>query len=83
MPRNVKLKIYKTLILAVLAYGAESWIISVADKNLLLVFERKILGMIFDPVCDPDGWSSRFNDGLCQMYRDKNIVSKIHQQELR
>ena len=28
---------------------------SVADKNMLLVFERKILRMILGAVCDPDG----------------------------
>ena len=54
-----------------------------SDKNLLLVFERKILRMIFGPVCDSDGWGSRFNDELYQMYRDKNIISKIHQQQKR
>ena len=48
--RNTKLKIYKTLILPVLAYGAQSWTMS----ERATVFEKKILRMIFGAVCDPD-----------------------------
>ena len=47
---------------------------SVADKNMLLVFERKILRMIFNAVYDPDGWRSHYNDELYQMYRDRNTL---------
>ncbi|KMQ81323.1 endonuclease-reverse transcriptase, partial [Lasius niger] len=41
--RNTKIKIYKTLIIPVLTYGAESWTMSEAHKDMLGVFERKVL----------------------------------------
>lgn len=81
--RNTKLKIYKTLIIPVLMYGAESWTLSVAHKNLLQVFERKVLRMIFGPVCDRDGWRIRYNHELYELYRDKDIVERINKQQLR
>jgi hypothetical protein len=38
-----KVKLYKPLIRPVLAYGAETWVVSKSDENILKVFERKIL----------------------------------------
>jgi len=32
----------------VLAYGSETWVLSKSDEAILGVFERKILGAIFD-----------------------------------
>ena len=58
------------------------YVSSVAD-SMLLVFQRKILRMIFGDVYDSDGWRSRFNDELYRLYRYLDIVSKIHQQQLR
>jgi hypothetical protein len=33
----------------VLAYGAETWVLSKSDENILKFFERKILRAIFGP----------------------------------
>ena len=44
-----KIKIYKTLIRPVLAYGSETWILTKSDEAILGVFERKILRAIFGP----------------------------------
>ena len=77
--RNTKLKIYKTLVIPVLMYGADSWTLSEADKNMLGVFERKVLRMIFGPVCVNNEWRSRYN----QLYNDTEIVDRIRKQKLR
>jgi hypothetical protein len=42
-----KVKLYKTLIRPVLAYGAETWVVSKSDETILRVFERKNLRAIF------------------------------------
>jgi hypothetical protein len=44
-----KVKLYKTLIRPVLAYGSETWVLSTCDETILGVFERKILRTIFGP----------------------------------
>jgi hypothetical protein len=41
--RSVKMQIYKTLIRLVVTYGSETWTLTKSDKNLLRIFERKIL----------------------------------------
>jgi hypothetical protein len=38
--RNVKVKIYKTIILPVVLYGCETWSITLTEKHRLRVFEK-------------------------------------------
>jgi len=42
-----KIKLYKTLIRPVLAFGSETWVLSKFDEAILGVFEMKILRAIF------------------------------------
>jgi len=42
-----KIKLYKTLIRPVLAYGSETWVLSKSDEAILGDFVRKILRDIF------------------------------------
>jgi hypothetical protein len=44
-----KIKLYKTLIRPVLAYGSETWALSKSDEAILGVLEIKILRAIFGP----------------------------------
>ena len=41
--RNLKLKIYKSLIRPVVTYGCEAWTLMTRDEQHLRIFERKIL----------------------------------------
>ena len=41
--RNLKLKIYKSLIRPVVTYGCEAWTLTNRDKQHLRIFECKIL----------------------------------------
>ncbi|WP_333765087.1 reverse transcriptase domain-containing protein, partial [Streptomyces sp. IBSBF 2390] len=81
--RGTKLKIYKTLVIPVLIYGAESWTLSESDKNLLRVFERKVLRLIFGPVCVNNEWRIRYNHELYALYADSSIVDRVSKQQLR
>ena len=47
-----KIKLYKTLIRPVLAYGSETWVLSKSAESILGVFERKTLRAIFGPTDD-------------------------------
>jgi hypothetical protein len=49
--RNVKVKIYKTIILPVL-YGCETWYFTLGEENRLRVFENWVLRRIFGPKTD-------------------------------
>ena len=47
-----KIKLCKTLIRPVQAYGSETWVVSKSDEAILGVFERKNLRAIFGPTND-------------------------------
>jgi hypothetical protein len=47
MSRNVKVKIYKTIILPVVLYGCETWSLTLREEHKLRVFENRVLRRIF------------------------------------
>jgi hypothetical protein len=44
---NVKVKIYKTIILQVVLYGCETWSVTLREEHKLRVFENRVLRGIF------------------------------------
>jgi hypothetical protein len=51
LSKNVKVRIYKTLILPVVLYGHETWSLTVREEHKLRVFENRVL-RIFGPKRD-------------------------------
>jgi hypothetical protein len=49
---NVKVKIYKTIILPVVLYGCETWPLTSREEHILRVFENRVLRRIFGPKRD-------------------------------
>jgi hypothetical protein len=47
LSRNVKVKIYKTIILPVILYGCETWSLTLREERRLRVFENRVLRRIF------------------------------------
>jgi hypothetical protein len=45
---NVKIKIYKTIILPVILYGCETWSLALREEHKLRVFEKGCLGEYLD-----------------------------------
>jgi hypothetical protein len=52
LSRNVKVKIYKTVILPVVLYGCETWSFTLKEEHRLRVFENRVLRRIFGPKRD-------------------------------
>jgi hypothetical protein len=52
LSRNVKIKIYKTIILPVVLYGCETWSLTLREDHRLRVFENRVLRRIFGPKRD-------------------------------
>ena len=75
--KETKLKLYNELILAVLLYGSESWTLRAKDEQLLNVFERKVLRLIYGPVCREGEWRSRYNHELYALSRQQKVTDKI------
>jgi hypothetical protein len=58
LSKNVKIKIYKTIILPVVLYGCETWYFILREECRLRVFENRILRRIFGPKRDENGEGS-------------------------
>jgi hypothetical protein len=53
--KNLKIKIYKTVILPVVLYGCETWSLTLREEHRLRVFENSVLRKIFGPKREEDG----------------------------
>jgi hypothetical protein len=49
LSKNVKLRIFKTIILNVALYGCEIWSLILREEHRLRVFENRVLRRIFGP----------------------------------
>jgi hypothetical protein len=49
LSKNIKLRIYKTIILPVVLYGCETWSLTLREEHRLRVFENRVLRRIFGP----------------------------------
>jgi hypothetical protein len=67
LSRNVKVKIYKTIILPFVFYECETWSLTVGEEHRLRVFENRVLMRIFAP----------------KRYEVKGEWRKLHNEELR
>ena len=47
--KNLKTKIYRTIILPVVLYGCEAWSLTAREERKLRVFENMVLRRIFGP----------------------------------
>jgi len=45
--KNVKIKIYRTIILPVVLYGCETWSLRLREELRLRMFEKRLLRRIF------------------------------------
>jgi len=49
LSKNLKIKIYRTIILPVVLYGCETWSLTLREERRLRVFENRVLRRIFGP----------------------------------
>ena len=49
LSKNLKIKIYRTIILPIVLYGRETWSLTLREERRLRVFENKVLRRIFGP----------------------------------
>jgi hypothetical protein len=81
---NLKIKIYKTVILTVLLYGCEPWSLTLKEEQRLRVSENRVLRRIFGPKREEDGsWRELHNDELHSLYSSPNIVRVIKSRRMR
>jgi hypothetical protein len=52
LPNNIKIKIYRTIILLFVLYGCETWSLQLTKKRRKRVFKNRVLRRIFEPKRD-------------------------------
>jgi hypothetical protein len=52
LSKNLKIRIYKTIILSVVLYGCETWSLTLKKEHRLRVSENRVLRRIFGPKRD-------------------------------
>jgi hypothetical protein len=79
LSKNVKVNIYRTIMLPVVLYGCESWSLTLREECRLRVFENKVLRRIFGPKRDEvtREWRTLHNKELYALYSFRNIVRVI------
>ena len=66
LSKNLKIKIYRTIILPVVLYGCETWSLTLREERRLRVFENRVLRRIFGPKRDgvTGEWRKLHNEEL-------------------
>jgi hypothetical protein len=84
LSRNVKVKIYKTVILPVVLYGCETWSLTLREEHRLRVFENRVLRRIFGPKRDEvtGEWRKLQNEELHILY-SPNIIRQTKSRKMR
>jgi hypothetical protein len=49
LSKNLKIKVHRTIILSVVLYGYETWLLILREECRLRVFENRVLRRIFGP----------------------------------
>jgi hypothetical protein len=85
LSRNVKVKIYKTIILPVVLYGCETWSLTLKEEHRLRVFENRVLRRIFGPKrYEVMGeWRKLHNGKLHNLYSLPDIIRQIKSRRMR
>ena len=79
LSKNLKIKIYRTIILPVVLYECETWSLTLWEERKLRVFENMVLRRIFGPRWDEvtGKWMRWHNEELNDLYSSPNIVRVI------
>jgi hypothetical protein len=85
LSRNLKVKIYKTIILPVVLYGCETWALTSREELRLRVFENRVLRGIFGPKRDEitGEWRKLHSGELHNLYSSPDIINQNKSRRMR
>ena len=69
LSKNLKIKIYRTIILPAVLYGCETWSLILREERRLRLFENRVLRRVFGPKRDEvtGEWKKLHNEELSDL----------------
>ena len=85
LSKNLKIKLYRTIILTVVLYGCETWLFILKEEQRLRFFENRVLRRIFGLKRDEvtGEWRKLHNEELNDIYSSPNTVRMIKSRRIR
>ena len=85
LSKHLKIKIYRTMILPVVFYGCETWLLTLREERKQRVFGNMVLRGVFGPRRDEvtGEWRRLHNEVLNDLYCSPNIVRVIKWRRMR
>jgi hypothetical protein len=85
LSRNVKVKIYKTIILPAVLYGCETWPLMLREEHRLRVFENRVLRRIFGPKRGEvmGEWRKLHIEELHNLFLYPDIIRQVKSRRMR
>jgi hypothetical protein len=85
LSKNIKIRIYKTIILPVVLYGCKTWSLTLRDEHRLRVFEDTGLRRIFGPKRDEvtGDWRKLHNEEHHNLYSSPEVIRMIKLKRMR
>jgi len=85
LSKNIKIKVYRTIIPSVVLYGCETWSLTLREERRLRVFENRVLRSVFGSKRDEvtGEWRKLHNEELRDFYSLPNIVWVVKSSRMR